>query len=193
MKNSFSSLLKCALLLAIVAVSTFALESCSKKDQCGDSCVNGYCADGDCVCQTGYTGKWCATYAGSSSNGSSSTGSSSTGSSSTGSSSTGSSSTGSSSTGSSSTGSSSSGPTSYTVTFWSNFSGSPISVYIGGSYAGSITKYFSSSTPSCGETGCVSKTYSSPTTISYTAEDDDHNWSGSVSVTAACNKMCLTL
>ena len=178
MKNSFSSLLKCALLLAIVAVSTFALESCSKKDQCGDSCVNGYCADGDCVCQTGYTGKWCATYAGSSSTGSSSTGSSSTGSS---------------STGSSSTGSSSSGPTSYTVTFWSNFSGSPISVYIGGSYAGSITKYFSSSTPSCGETGCVSKTYSSPTTISYTAEDDDHNWSGSVSVTAACNKMCLTL
>jgi hypothetical protein len=77
--------------------------------------------------------------------------------------------------------------------FWSNFQGSPISVYIGGNYAGQITNYYSSSTPSCGASGCVTKTYSGPTSLSYTAEDDTHDWSGTLSVTAGCNKMCLTL
>ncbi|WP_276135159.1 hypothetical protein [Polluticoccus soli] len=181
MKNKLSTLVKGVLVVASMMLATYSLQSCSKKDQCNDSCINGYCADGDCVCQTGYTGKWCATYKGSSSSSSSSTSS------------------GpdpdpypspsSSSTSSSSSSSSSGGGT---AMFWSNFQGSPISVYINGSYAGQITQYYSSS-PSCGATGCVTKQYSSTTTLSYTAEDDDHSWDGTLSVTSGCNKMCLTL
>lgn len=190
MKNKLTTWAKGLFVAAAVTLAAISLQSCEKKDPCNDSCINGYCADGDCVCKTGYTGKWCATYTGGGSS-SSSGGSSSSGSSSSGGSSSGSSSSGSSSSGSSSSGSSSGG-SSYTLTFWSNFQGTPISVYIGGSYAGSITQYYSS-TPSCGATGCVTKEYSGPTSVSYTAEDDDHNWDGTVSVTAGCNKMCLTL
>ncbi|WP_276135190.1 hypothetical protein [Polluticoccus soli] len=173
-----------SLLLAIaVLTSLVAFQSCEKKDPCGESCVNGYCADGDCVCQTGYSGKWCATYVGGGSSSSSGGSTSSSGGSSSGSST-------SSSGGSSSSSSSSSGGSSYKLTFWSDFQGNPISVYVDGSYAGQITQYYSS-TPSCGATGCVTKTYTSPRTVSYSAEDGTQTWNSSVTVSASCNTMCL--
>ena len=179
--------IKMLALSAGILMAATSLTSCSKSDQCNDSCINGSCSDGDCVCSTGYTGKWCATYIGSGSS-SSSGGSSSSGSSSSGSSSSGSSSSGSSSSGSSSSG----GTSSYKLTFWSDFSGSPISIYVGGSYAGQITSYYGSA-PSCGASGCVTKTYSSPQSIvAYNAEDGEHTWKGNATANVGCTTWNLT-
>ncbi len=204
MKNS---LLKAAKMLRYVMIAAFlslSLASCEKEDPCEQNCVNGYCSDGDCICNTDYSGKWCATYVGYSGGGSSSSGSSSGygsssggsssgyGSSSSGGSSSGyGSSSGSSSSGSSSGSSSSGGSSTYTLTFWSDFHGSPINVYISGSYAGTITEIYSSA-PSCGASGCVTQTYSAPTSVSYTAEDGDYTWNGTATVSGACNRMNLT-
>lgn len=40
-------------------VSFFFIVQCKKEDACADNCVNGYCSEGDCVCDFGYRGKWC--------------------------------------------------------------------------------------------------------------------------------------
>lgn len=47
------------LVLTVLAVSPLA--SCNEK-KCDDECQNGHCDDGQCVCDDGYSGKWCETY-----------------------------------------------------------------------------------------------------------------------------------
>lgn len=71
-------------LTLLITVVTLTFVSCDINRKCDDLCDNGYCSDGDCVCDYGYSGEWCETYTppSSSSGGSSSGGSSSGGSSS---------------------------------------------------------------------------------------------------------------
>lgn len=53
--------------IATAAVGFFAaaliliVPACKKEDPCADNCVHGFCADGDCVCDDGFTGQWCST------------------------------------------------------------------------------------------------------------------------------------
>lgn len=44
----------------ILSILLLFAVSCNKKNVCEDNCQNGYCSDGDCVCDSGYGGKWCA-------------------------------------------------------------------------------------------------------------------------------------
>lgn len=89
-----------------------------------------------------------------------------------------------------SSGNSGGGGNTYSVTFWSDFQGSPIAVYVNGSYDGSITKIFSSP-PSCGTGGCVTVKFSTTGTFSYTATDGDYTWSGSSTVSSSCKTILL--
>jgi len=83
------------------------------------------------------------------------------------------------------------GSSSKKVTFWSDFQGSPISVYVNGSYSGQISSIYNSS-PGCSASGCVTKTLTSSTTISYTANDGTNNWSGSKTLNNSCTTINLT-
>lgn len=68
------------------------------------------------------------------------------------------------------------------VMFWSDFPGSPIAVYISGSYKGQITKYHSSA-PSCGTAGAVTIELSAGS-YSFSAEDDSGTWSGTITISS---------
>ncbi len=81
-------------------------------------------------------------------------------------------------------------PTIYTLTFWSDFQGAPISVYVNGDYEGQITKVYSTS-PGCSATGCVSVTFLSKGSYSFTATDGTHDWQGSGTISATCHTMNL--
>jgi hypothetical protein len=105
------------------------------------------------------------------------------------SSSTTSSSTTSSSTTSGTTGSTTSSTTK-TLTFWSNFQGSPIEVTVNGVYKGQVTSVLSSA-PSCGASGCVSVNFSSSGNVSYTATDGTYNWSGTTNISSTCTTLLL--
>lgn len=83
-------------------------------------------------------------------------------------------------------------PSTYTLTVWSNFSGSPISVYINGIYRGEITRYYSSS-PGCEASGCVTVYFSTSGSYTLTASDGDHNWNASGYVSNSCTTMNLHL
>ncbi|MEX0812079.1 MAG: hypothetical protein WD048_07660 [Chitinophagales bacterium] len=45
--------------LPLLILFAFALSNCNKNTPCEDNCQNGYCSDGDCVCDSGFGGKWC--------------------------------------------------------------------------------------------------------------------------------------
>ena len=82
-------------------------------------------------------------------------------------------------------------PAANQIVFWSDFTGPPISVNIGSSNAGTITAV-SSSAPSCGSSGNVTKTVS-PGTYSFDAQETAEpfrTWSGSF--TMESNTSCFT-
>lgn len=84
-----------------------------------------------------------------------------------------------------------SGSGTYTQMFWSDQAGSSITVKIdGGSYTGSVSSYYSSSSPTCGASGCYTATLPAGS-HSYTATDGTHNWTGTVSGTSTSG--CKTL
>jgi hypothetical protein len=84
------------------------------------------------------------------------------------------------------------GGTTRTLTFWSNFNGSPISVTVNSVYRGQISSYYSTS-PSCNASGCVSIPFSTTGSYSYSATDGTYNWSGSGTISSTCNTMLLHL
>jgi major membrane immunogen (membrane-anchored lipoprotein) len=68
--------------------------------------------------------------------------------------------------------------------FWTDFDYNigNISVYVEGSYEGQITSYYSSSTPSCGSSGCVTIT-KEVGTYDFNAEaEDGTKWESSISI-----------
>jgi hypothetical protein len=79
-----------------------------------------------------------------------------------------------------------------TKMFWSNQSGSVITVKVdGGINTGTITKvYNQTSAPSCGSAGCYSPTLTTGY-HTYTATDGTHSWSGSFTQTTGCNTLLL--
>lgn len=76
------------------------------------------------------------------------------------------------------------------VTFWSDFSGPPISVTISGYGSGSITA-IGSSAPDCGLSGNFTRTLD-PGTYSYTASDGNLSWKNG-SFTISGNTSCTTV
>lgn len=88
------------------------------------------------------------------------------------------------------------GGTASSIMFWSNQSGSNITVKIsGGTYTGVVNKYYSGNTssnpPSCSSTGCYTESLTSGTSYNYTATDGTHNWSGSFSLSGGCKTLLL--
>ena len=61
-----SNFLKSVLMLLMM---TLAFASCDINRKCDDQCGNGYCVEGDCVCNTGWSGEWCNTALSTSSSG----------------------------------------------------------------------------------------------------------------------------
>ena len=84
-----------------------------------------------------------------------------------------------------------SGSTTGTKTFWSSQAGQNITVKVNGSNVGSISSYYSSSTPDCSASGNVNFAMSSGVVYSYTATDGTHNWSGSFTGATGCNTLKL--
>jgi len=81
-------------------------------------------------------------------------------------------------------------PATYTITFWSDTWPYTITVYCNSTSAVISSTY--SSFPGCGASGCATFTVPSTGSYSYTATDGaSGNWSGTVSVTAACNPFRL--
>lgn len=76
------------------------------------------------------------------------------------------------------------------VTFWSDFSGPPISVTISGHGSGTITT-IGSSTPDCGVSGNFTRSLD-PGTYSYTASDGNLSWNNG-SFTISGNTSCTTV
>jgi hypothetical protein len=76
------------------------------------------------------------------------------------------------------------------VTFWSDFSGPPISVSISGHGSGTITAIGSSS-PDCGESGNFTRSLD-PGTYYYTASDGNLTWKNG-SFTISGNTSCTTV
>ncbi len=76
------------------------------------------------------------------------------------------------------------------VTFWSDFSGPPISVTISGYGSGTITT-IGSSTPDCGVSGNFTRSLD-PGTYSYTASDGNLSWNNG-SFTISGNTSCTTV
>lgn len=76
---------------------------------------------------------------------------------------------------------------SYTITFWTDATTvGDISVWVDDVYKGEITRRYTSQ-PSCNSDGCVSITYSSPTTIRYRAESTNGTkWNNTINVTNQC-------
>lgn len=83
------------------------------------------------------------------------------------------------------------GGTTGTKTFWSSQAGQNITVKVNGSSIGSISSYYSSSTPDCSASGNVNFAMSSGVVYSYTATDGTHNWSGSFTGATGCNTLKL--
>lgn len=84
------------------------------------------------------------------------------------------------------------GTSSTKLTFWSDFSGDPITVYVNGSYKGQITSYYTS-TPSCNASGCVTVSFTGTGYISYSASDGNYTWDDSnFYVSSGCNLLNLT-
>jgi hypothetical protein len=83
------------------------------------------------------------------------------------------------------------------IVFWSDFSGPPIQVTVEGNVIGTITTFSSSSTPDCGSSGNITKTYS-PGTYSYSARETSspsRTWSGSFVIVEVqeCYRFALVL
>lgn len=79
-----------------------------------------------------------------------------------------------------------------TVTFWTDQKGfGEIKIYYNGSYAGTITRYYSSA-PTCGAAGCVSvSVYGTDNTWSAKAEDGSEWTSSKVTLTSSCTTIRL--
>lgn len=80
-------------------------------------------------------------------------------------------------------------------TFWTSedLSCGNISVFIEGTYAGKISGYYSSITPSCGADDCVTITQA-PGTYNWNAECTSYTWNGTITIyDNNCSTMQLTL
>ena len=78
--------------------------------------------------------------------------------------------------------------------FWTSedFSCGDVSVYVEGVYEGSITNYYSSETPECGSSGCVTVTRSAGT-YDFNASCSSWTWSGEIIISnEGCYRMQLT-
>jgi hypothetical protein len=73
-----------------------------------------------------------------------------------------------------------------------DFGCGPVKVSVGGSLAGSITVYYTSGTPECGATGCVTIT-KDPGSYGFTAECGSYTWHGTITIVKGqCTKYHLT-
>jgi|GEM_PF-2576000 len=74
------------------------------------------------------------------------------------------------------------------VSFWTNFKGNPIDIWVEGEYIGRLDSYFKQGTPNCGQNGTL--IYNNKRGFyKYYAKDGKHVWQGTISITA--NKCTL--